>query len=153
MFLHLCIILFTGEGSPWQRPPGQRPPPMNRDPPRQRPPCTVKSGWYASYWNAFLLLERLRSYVKYINLFSIRIQLLDVELRSAVWVSALGVQEISFPKTLRNILPIMMIPILKKEIYQLTIAQTFYKDRKLWVKHKQNSKKNKIITLTNRPRS
>ena len=36
------------ETSPGQRPPGQRPP-------GQRPPRAVKSGWYSSYWNAFLL--------------------------------------------------------------------------------------------------
>ena len=30
-------------------------------PPGQRRPCTVKSGRYASYWNAFLFLSRLRS--------------------------------------------------------------------------------------------
>ena len=29
--------------------------PFDRDLPGQRPPCTVRSGWYASYWNAFLL--------------------------------------------------------------------------------------------------
>ena len=61
MFLHVSVILFTGRGgslsgrpprtetTPGQRPPRQRPPP-DRDP----PPRTVTSGWYASYWNAFL---------------------------------------------------------------------------------------------------
>ena len=70
------VILFNGEGSlsgglpdrdpPLDRdPPGQRPPldgdaPWSETPPRtetplgQSPPCTVKSGRYASYWNALL---------------------------------------------------------------------------------------------------
>ena len=57
--------------SPWQRPPRQRDPlPPDRDPPSprtetpllpgQRPPCMVKSGRYASYLNAFLLMEGLK---------------------------------------------------------------------------------------------
>ena len=73
----------TGQRAPRQRPPGQRPPPPGQRPPRQSPPrtetprqrppghrppeqrppsstpwtetpLTVKSGRYASYWNAFL---------------------------------------------------------------------------------------------------
>ena len=63
MFLHLCVILFTG-GSPRQRPPSldRNSPdrdPLDRDPPGQRPPPPrdppmAKSRWNASYWNAFL---------------------------------------------------------------------------------------------------
>ena len=40
-----------------KNPPGQRPPwteTPGQKPTRQRPLCTVKSGQYASYWNAFL---------------------------------------------------------------------------------------------------
>ena len=40
---------------PLDRDPPDRDPPGQR-PPDQRPPCTVKSGWYASYWNAFLVV-------------------------------------------------------------------------------------------------
>ena len=57
--------LLLDRDPPGQRPPGQRHPPGKR-PPRQKPPWqwppwqrhphTVTSGWYASYWNAFLFL-------------------------------------------------------------------------------------------------
>ena len=62
MFFLASVILFTGWGGslcpggilPDRDSPGQRPP-LDRYPPRQRPsPLTVKSGRYASYWNAFL---------------------------------------------------------------------------------------------------
>ena len=45
MFLHLSVILFTGRCLPRQT-----------HPPRQTPPFRDGhcSGWYASYWNAFL---------------------------------------------------------------------------------------------------
>ena len=56
------ICLFTGGGGRLldrDPPSGQRHPPRietppDRDIPGQRSPCTVKSGPYASYWNAFL---------------------------------------------------------------------------------------------------
>ena len=81
MFLHLSVILFTegagfvrkpptGQRLPRQRSPRSETPPWtetprteipldrdppDRDPPGQRsPPRTVTSGWYASYWKAFL---------------------------------------------------------------------------------------------------
>ena len=85
MFLQLSVILFTRGGAlpdrdPMNRDPppqrlspprlqGQRPPwtetlplPQGQRPPGQRPhwteilPWAVKSGCYASYWNAFLFL-------------------------------------------------------------------------------------------------
>ena len=41
------------EKTPWTETTlGQRPPPL-----QWRPPCTVQSGWYACYWNAFLSLH------------------------------------------------------------------------------------------------
>ena len=39
----------SGQRPPLRQPPGQRPRPPGRD-----PPCKVKSGWYASLWNACL---------------------------------------------------------------------------------------------------
>ena len=54
-----CLWYDVPSGGPLDRdplldrdPPGQRP---LDTPSRQRPSCTVKSGRYASYWNAFLL--------------------------------------------------------------------------------------------------
>ena len=41
---------------------GQRLPPRQR-PPGQRDPRTVTSGWYASYWNAFLFEKLFSSHV------------------------------------------------------------------------------------------
>ena len=41
--------------------------------PRQRPPCMVTSGWYASYWNAFLLTVQKRRWFRYIKMDSIKI--------------------------------------------------------------------------------
>ena len=40
--------------------PGQRPP-LDRDPPppQTETPCMVKSGQYASYWNAFLFFHHV----------------------------------------------------------------------------------------------
>ena len=83
MFLHLCVILFTGGGvsptaprcrPPWMqtspppgfgRPPGCRPPGSGRPPQMQTPlglgrhppppPIRSTSGRYASYWHAYLL--------------------------------------------------------------------------------------------------
>ena len=69
--LLVCLVLYSFWGvsvretppprteTPRQKPPGQRPLPQTEPPPTtgQRtppPPCTVKSGRYASYWNAFL---------------------------------------------------------------------------------------------------
>ena len=65
MFLHRCVILFTGQGydvtslwshilskGVWSR--GFLVPGVGRHYP---PPTTHKSGQYASYWNAFLLTE------------------------------------------------------------------------------------------------
>ena len=65
IFLLACVILFTGGGGLclWESlsrgslskgvsvQGGQ----CQGDTPVQRSPHTVKSGWYASYWNAFLL--------------------------------------------------------------------------------------------------
>ena len=48
MFLLASVILFTGGGVSLTETP--RADPLDRD----IPPCTVKSGRYASYWNAFL---------------------------------------------------------------------------------------------------
>ena len=79
MFLHVCVILFTGGISgqgeppwagrtpPWTRQtPWQGEPPLARQTPQTRqtphPPCEADSriqstsGRYASYWNAFLFL-------------------------------------------------------------------------------------------------
>ena len=59
LFLHLSVILFTGGRGVF----GQTPTPLGRHPlhgqtpPRQTippPPNGRCSGWYASYWNAFL---------------------------------------------------------------------------------------------------
>ena len=52
MFLHLSVILFTGGGLPDKDSSGQRPP-------WTEIPCTVKSGRYASYWNALLFHRRV----------------------------------------------------------------------------------------------
>ena len=79
MFLHLCVILFTGAVS--ATPPGQTPPwadtiPLGRhlpvDTTQQTPPALVNfptflfqagirstSGWYASYWNAFFFSGKM----------------------------------------------------------------------------------------------
>ena len=43
-----------GQRPPWRETPGQKP--LDRDPLDRDPPCRVKSRWYASYWNAFLLI-------------------------------------------------------------------------------------------------
>ena len=52
MFLHVCVILFTGgSASASDPPPGRRPPHRKEAPPGIR----SMSGRYASYWNAFLL--------------------------------------------------------------------------------------------------
>ena len=80
MFLHVCVILFTG-GVSRQAPPGTRqtppdqagkplgPGPWTRQqspqnqadppPPRQEEDCSIRSmsGRYASYWNAFLFIS------------------------------------------------------------------------------------------------
>ena len=68
MFLHVCVILFTG-GSPGREnppragrtpPPGRENPPGADTPPGADPPRAAHSsirstsGRYASYWNAFL---------------------------------------------------------------------------------------------------
>ena len=60
MFLHLSVILFTGDGgvhtsyySDTPCPPGQTAPPGRHPPPPRDGHC---SGRYASYWNAFLFL-------------------------------------------------------------------------------------------------
>ena len=66
MFSQPCVILFTwGVHPPGQTPPsGQSPlgrhtPPRQTPPPWQTPPLPSRdaycSGWYASYWNTFLL--------------------------------------------------------------------------------------------------
>ena len=47
MFLHLCVILFTGGSLSLSR---------GKESLSGRPPCTVTCARYASYWNAFLLL-------------------------------------------------------------------------------------------------
>ena len=49
-YFHRCLSVCPqgGGGLPDRDPPGQKPP-LDRN-----LPCTVKSGWYASYWNAFL---------------------------------------------------------------------------------------------------
>ena len=72
MFLHLCVILFTGGKGvcptppPIGRPEGGWPDPPDADPPGCRPPgCrptpdTSTSGQYASYWNAFFLRYTLQ---------------------------------------------------------------------------------------------
>ena len=77
MFLHLSVILFTGEGLP--HPPGRHPPwadtptpsgqtpppPLGRHPPQADTPRAVHAGirstcgWYASYWNAFLFKSEI----------------------------------------------------------------------------------------------
>ena len=49
MFLHLCVILFTGGGG-LLTPGGAG----------QTPPDTSASGQYASYWNAFFFLFYLQ---------------------------------------------------------------------------------------------
>ena len=56
----VCTPSTVGRGSSWQIPhptPQDRDPPHDKDPPGQTPetetPRTVKSGRYASYWNAF----------------------------------------------------------------------------------------------------
>ena len=83
MFLHVSVILLTGGGlpqcmlgSPQEQTPPRPDPPGNRHPPEQTPPQSrhppeqthpqsrhtpeadsgiqSMSGWYASYWNAFL---------------------------------------------------------------------------------------------------
>ena len=61
MILLASVSLSTGgRGSlsggclPDRDPSGQRLP-LEKDSPGQRPPCTVKSGRYASCWNAYLL--------------------------------------------------------------------------------------------------
>ena len=87
MFLHVCVILFTGgvclstcwdtpqqadppgQGDPLARHPPQQGDPLARRPPGKAPPwqrrpplCSAcweirsTSGWYASYWNAILVL-------------------------------------------------------------------------------------------------
>ena len=83
MFLHMCVILFTGgvsgQGEPPQAgrtpwlgdPPGKKTPQQGEPPPKQGEPPPVEdtthpgevdasirsmSGRYASYWNAFLFL-------------------------------------------------------------------------------------------------
>ena len=78
MFLHLSVILFTGGCLPlymlgytpwsdtvgvclsacWDTPPGRHPP-LGRQP----PPHGDCSGRYASYWNAFLLIDYLHDNV------------------------------------------------------------------------------------------
>ena len=57
MFLHLSVILFTG-GAPGQVPPGRVHLPGRYHP--QSSACweiRATSGWYASYWNAFVFLK------------------------------------------------------------------------------------------------
>ena len=49
---NIHLVIFTARKRCGQRPPRERPP--GQRPPRQRPPRTVKSGRYASYWNAVL---------------------------------------------------------------------------------------------------
>ena len=47
--------MFLSQGLPDRDPPGQTPPRERPQPPGQRPPCTVKSGWYTSYWSTGVL--------------------------------------------------------------------------------------------------
>ena len=57
MFLHLSVShsLHRGEGvSLTETPPLDKDPPGQRIPLDRDTPRTVKSGWYASYWNEFL---------------------------------------------------------------------------------------------------
>ena len=67
MFLHLCVILFTGGRGSAQPPCRQTPcrqtwgggwaDPLDADHPRQTPPPRyVNKRGYASYWNAYLLI-------------------------------------------------------------------------------------------------
>ena len=50
IFLHLSVILLPGEGVPGQvNPRASTPPPLGQVSPHQS-----TSGWYTSYWNAFL---------------------------------------------------------------------------------------------------
>ena len=53
-------VLVGGGGLPDRNPPGQWSldrDPTGQKPPRQRLPCMVKSGRYASYWNAILFTK------------------------------------------------------------------------------------------------
>ena len=99
MFLHLCVILFTEGGglpdrdphqtedlldrNPLDRdPPGQRHPPWTKTPPSpdRDPPCMVKSGRYASYWNAFLF-----HVVSCSEITSVHCEPLSLKKASALW--------------------------------------------------------------------
>ena len=51
-----CLCPGGGRGLPDRHPPGQRPPDRNTPHWTETIHRTVKSGWYASYWNAFFLL-------------------------------------------------------------------------------------------------
>ena len=44
-----------------KRPPWTKNTPRTETPPQQRPCCTVKTGRYTSYWNAFLLMLHVSS--------------------------------------------------------------------------------------------
>ena len=98
MFLHLCVILFTGGGVsltetptrqktswtaiPWIETPLDRDTPLDKDTPfpRQRPPRMVKSGRYASYWNAFLF-----HVVSCSEITSVHCEPLSLKKASALW--------------------------------------------------------------------
>ena len=59
------------------QPPGQRTPPDRAPPPQTETPCTVKSGRYASYWNAFLLFTHFKGLYPlycFVNIINIQIQ-------------------------------------------------------------------------------
>ena len=66
MILHLSVILFTGCGVCHTHFPLGKHPPWANTPPRADTPCEVHagiwstSGWYASYWNAILLLAAMK---------------------------------------------------------------------------------------------
>ena len=87
MFLHLSVShsvqrgclpkCMLGYTHPWADtpPPGQTlspwvEPPANTPPPGQTPPAKANGyccGWYASYWNAFLLLKPLSNIVRFLS--------------------------------------------------------------------------------------
>ena len=82
----LSVILFKGgvflsacwdTHTPWQTPPPSRADtlplgrtPSKHAPPGQTPPAKANGyccGWYASYWNAFLLLKSLSNIVRFLS--------------------------------------------------------------------------------------
>ena len=63
MFLHLCVMRFTGGSCrhtpPGRHAPGQTPPWADTDPPPRYGHC---SGRYASYWNASLFSQHFMAF-------------------------------------------------------------------------------------------